>query len=422
MNQKEMLRSGLYDMFLSRLYGDKKVTIQQQRYCDLVDKFIQNFPDAGEPSLFSAPGRTEIGGNHTDHQQGCVVAASVDVDIAAAASANDIGLIRVLSEGFPLCVVDVSDLSIKEEEKNQTAALIRGVAAGMKERGYAIGGLDACMTSDVLSGSGLSSSAAFEVMMGTLLNHLYNDGAVDAVTIAQIGQYAENVYFGKPCGLLDQMACSVGGYVAVDFYNPDKPIVEKIDFDFGKSGYTMCIVDTRGSHADLTDEYAAIPAEMKSVAAYFGKDVLRQVPAFKFYQELGNLHGKVSDRALLRACHFYEENTRAQEMAHALKIRDFDRFLAISRESGQSSYMYLQNVYSGKDPQNQAVSLALYMAQRLLRGKGSCRVHGGGFAGTIQCFVPNEQVESFCQQMEQLCGEGSCHLLSIRPVGGVKLQ
>lgn len=419
---KNKILSGQLDSVLSSLYGAEHISTQKQRYADLLDKFAQTFPNASAPELFSAPGRTEIGGNHTDHQHGCVVAASVDLDIAAAAAKNDDGVIRVLSEGYPMNTVDLLDLSVRECEFNETSALIRGVAAGMTERGYEIGGFDVYMTSNVLQGSGLSSSAAFEVMMGTLLNHLYNDGKVDPVTVAQIGQYAENVHFGKPCGLLDQMACSVGGYVAVDFYDPSKPIVEKIDFDFTKSGYTMCIIDTKGSHANLTDEYAAIPGELKSVAAQFGKEVLRQIPAQSFYEKMGELRSVVSDRALLRASHFYEENIRAQEMAQALKTHDFEQFLHLSRESGLSSYMYLQNVYTCKDPQNQGVSIALCVAQRLLKGRGSCRVHGGGFAGTIQAFVPNEQVEHFRQKMEEICGEGTCHLLSIRPVGGVKLQ
>lgn len=418
---KNMLKDGVFNQKLAYLYGEEAVASQCNRFVTILDNFSKVFTNRLNPQLFSAPGRTEIGGNHTDHQHGCIVAASVDLDIGAAAEANGEQRIRVLSEGYPMTEVDLTDLSVREAEYNQTSALIRGVAAGMKERGYNIGGFDAYLTSNVLQGSGLSSSAAFEVMIGTILNHLFNDGAIDPIVIAQIGQYAENVHFGKPCGLLDQMACSVGGYVAVDFYDPSKPIVEKVDFDFAKSGYTMCIVDTKGSHADLTDEYAAVPAEMKQVAAYFGKDVLRQVPAQTFYEKMGELRSVVSDRAIMRACHFYEENRRAQQMAHALKIHDFDLFLKLSNESGLSSYMYLQNVYTCKDPQNQGVSIALCAAQRLLRGRGSCRVHGGGFAGTIQCFVPNEQVEDFRREMEKITGEGTCHLLSIRPVGGVKL-
>lgn len=418
---KKLLQNGLLDGKLAFLYGAEAVPYQCNRFVTILDNFLKSITNQLKPQLFSTPGRTEIGGNHTDHQHGCAVAASVDLDIAAAAAPNSEGLIRVLSEGYPLTTVELSDLSIHEAEYNQTPALIRGVADGFQQRGYSIGGFDVYMTSDVLQGSGLSSSDAFEVMIGTILNHLYNEGSIDPVTIAQIGQYAENVHFGKPCGLLDQMACSVGGYVAVDFYNPSKPIVEKIDFDFPQSGYTMCIVDTKGSHTDLTDEYTAVPADMKAVAACFGKNVLRQVPARDFYEKMGELRAKVSDRALLRASHFYEENIRAQQMAHALKTGDFEQFLLLSRESGQSSYMYLQNVYTCKDPQNQGVSLALCTAQRLLRGRGSCRVHGGGFAGTIQCFVPNEQVEEFRCEMEKITGEGTCHLLSIRPVGSVKL-
>ena len=386
-----------------------------------MEAYKKTFPNAAEPQFFSAPGRTEIGGNHTDHQHGCCVAASVDLDIAAAAAPNSDNCIRVLSEGYPLCVVDLGDLAVHPDQFNQTTALIRGVAAGMNERGYAIGGLDAYLSSNVLQGSGLSSSAAFEVLIGTLLNHLYNGGKIDPITIAQIGQYAENVYFGKPCGLMDQMACSVGGYISIDFGDPQKPIVKKLDYDFSQSGYTMCIIDTRCSHADLTDEYASMPEEMKSVAACFGKEVLRQVPEEAFYAQMGQLRGQVSDRALLRASHFYAENRRAQEMAQVLAAGDFEAFLRLSNASGQSSYMYLQNVYSCKDPAHQGVSLALCVAQRLLGGRGSCRVHGGGLAGTIQAFVPNEAVENFRQGMDAFLGEGSCHLLHIRPVGGYKL-
>ncbi len=418
---KNMLESGLLDQKLSYLYGEAAVSHQRDRFAAILEEFSKVYENRCNPQLFSAPGRTEIGGNHTDHQRGCIVAGSVNLDIGAAAEANGESVIRILSEGYPLTTVDLSDLSVKEAEYNQTSALIRGVAAGVKERGYNIGGFDAYLTSDVLQGSGLSSSAAFEVMIGTILNHLFNEGKIDPIVIAQIGQYAENVHFGKPCGLLDQMACSVGGFVAVDFYDPSKPMVEKVDFDFAKSGYTMCIIDTKGSHADLTDEYAAVPEEMKQVAAQFGKEVLRQVPMNEFYDKMGELRSVVSDRALMRASHFYEENRRAQQMAHALKTYDFDAFLRISNESGLSSYMYLQNVYSCKDPQNQGVSIALCAAQRLLKGQGSCRVHGGGFAGTIQCFVPNEQVENFRREMEKITGEGTCHLLFIRPVGGVKL-
>ncbi len=418
---KNKLENGQLNERLALLYGEAAVEKQKARYLAVLDKYRETFPTAGEPQLFSAPGRTEIGGNHTDHQHGCVVAASVDVDIVAAAAPNGEGVVRLLSEGYPLITVDLSDLSVKEEEKNQSAALIRGVAAAAKERGYSFGGFDAYMTSDVLQGSGISSSAAFEVMLGTILNYLYNNGEISSTVVAQMGQFAENVYFGKPSGLLDQMGCAVGGYVAMDFYDPKAPRVEKIDFDFGESGYTMCIVDSNSSHAELTDEYAAVPQEMKSVAAAFGKEVLRQVPAADFYEKMGQLRKELGDRAILRACHFYEENRRAQQIAHALKCGDFAEFLRLSTASGYSSYMYLQNVYSSKDVQQQGVSIALCNAQRLLAGRGSFRVHGGGFAGTIQCFVPNEMVPDFKEGMEALCGEGTCHLMRIRPVGAVKL-
>ncbi len=418
---KYQLESGLLDSKLAYLYGNAAVEKQKVRYLTVLEQYRETFPQGAEPELFSAPGRTEIGGNHTDHQHGCVVAASVDMDCIAAAAKNEDGVVRLLSEGYPLIVVDLSDLSIKEEEKNQSAALIRGVAAALQERGYCFGGFDAYMTSDVLQGSGLSSSAAFEVMLGTIFNYLYNNGDISSTVVAQMGQFAENIYFGKPSGLLDQMACSVGGYVAMDFYDPSTPRVEQIDFDFSKSGYTMCIVDSNSSHAELTGEYTAVPREMKAVAAAFGKEVLRQIPAHEFYGKMAELRKQLGDRAVLRACHFYDENLRAQQIAHALKCNDFPQFLHLSKESGYSSYMYLQNVYSSQDVQQQGVSLALCNAQRLLGGRGSFRVHGGGFAGTIQCFVPNEMVPDFKERMEALCGEGTCHLMRIRPVGAVKL-
>lgn len=419
---KERLASGGYDNTFAALYSKNQVESQKARYQEILRHFAETFPKAQEAEFFSAPGRTELGGNHTDHQHGCVVAASVDLDVVAAAAPNGDGVIRILSQGYPMTEVGLDSLEVKEEEKNKTAALIRGVAAGMKQRGYQIGGFDAYVTSNVLQGSGLSSSAAFEVMIGTLISNLFNQGSIDPITVAQVGQYAENVYFGKPCGLLDQMACSVGGYVAIDFYNPEKPVVEKINFDFSTTGHTMCIVDAGGSHADLTDDYAAIPQEMKQVAACFGKEVLRQVPAQEFYSALGSLRDKVEDRALLRAIHFFEENARAQEMAHTLCQKDFEGFRRVSLASGRSSFMYLQNVFTCKSPTEQKVSLALAVADVLLQGKGCFRIQGGGFAGTIQVFVPNDMVPQFQEKMEAVTGKGSCHLLSIRPVGGIKVE
>lgn len=419
---EQRLAQGAYSNTFQLLYGKNQEENQRARYQAVLGSFRKTFPGTEDVELFSAPGRTELGGNHTDHQHGCVVAASVDLDVVAAAGVNGEQVIRILSEGYPMVQVSLDSLSMVEEEKNTTNALIRGVAAGMRERGYQVGGFDAYVTSNVLQGSGLSSSAAFEVMVGTLVSYLFNQGQIDPVAVAQVGQYAENVYFGKPCGLLDQMACAVGGYVAIDFYNPQKPVVEKIEFNFSKTGHTMCIVDAGGSHADLTDDYAAITREMKQVAACFGKEVLRQVPPVEFYTALGSLRSKVEDRALLRAIHFFEENTRAQEMAHALRQKDFEGFRRVSLASGRSSFMYLQNVFTCKSPTEQKVSLALAVADVLLQGRGCFRIQGGGFAGTIQAFVPNDMVAGFKEKIEAVTGKGTCHLLSIRPVGGIKVE
>lgn len=420
--QIQKLQSGDFDKILSWLHPNTKdLSQEQQRFCHILQEFQQIFGDEASVRLFSAPGRTEIGGNHTDHQRGCVVGASIDLDIITAASPRNDNIVRFQSEGFPIFEVDLNDLTIHPEEVNQSTSLIRGIAAGLKEKGFQFGGFNAYASSNVLGGSGLSSSAAFEIMVGTLQNYLYNNGSIDPVTIAQVGQYAENKYFGKPCGLLDQAACSVGGYVAIDFYNPEKPIVEKIDFDFASCGYTMCIVDVGGSHADLTHEYAAVTSDMKTVAQYFGKEVLREVPAKDFYASMGSLREKVSDRAILRAYHFFEENIRAQEIAQALREKDFDRFKKLSTSSGQSSFMYLQNVYASSAPEEQCVSIALAASEHILKGKGAYRVHGGGFGGTIQVFVPNDMLEYYQTEIEKVTGQGTCHLLAIRPVGGVEI-
>lgn len=371
--------------------------------------------------VFSAPGRTEVGGNHTDHQRGCVLAAAVDLDTRAAVRLNGTSVIRLLSEGYPLCEVDLGDLSVRPQEKNTTAALIRGVAAGFVERGFGVRGFDAYVTSTVLPGSGLSSSAAFEVMLGTAMNHLFSCG-LDAVAIAQIAQFAENVYFGKPCGLMDQMASSVGGCVAIDFADPAAPVVTPVDFDFSACGHALCIIDSGASHADLTDEYAAIPAELHAVCALFGKDVLRQVPETEFYARLSEVRQAAGDRAALRAIHVYEENRRVAAEVDALRRGDFQRFLRVVNESGFSSQNLLQNVIPAGATTRQEVALALGLARHLLGGRGACRVHGGGFAGTIQAFVPEDMLASFRSSMEAVLGKGSCHVLSIRPWGGMVMS
>lgn len=371
---------------------------------------------------FSAPGRTEIGGNHTDHQRGCVLAAAVDLETIAEVTFNHQNCIRVQSEGYPLTVVELDDLSIREDEKNTTAALIRGVAAAFVQRGARLKGFDAEVYSTVLPGSGLSSSAAFEVLMGTICNELFFDRKLSAVEIAQIGQYAENVYFGKPSGLMDQAASSVGGMVFIDFADPDKPLVEQIDFDFEKAGHALCIIDSGADHADLTDEYAAIPRELKEVCTYFGKDVLREVPEEDFMRELPAMRGQVSDRAILRSIHFYQENKRVLQQKKALENNDFEAFLCLTTQSGYSSWMYLQNISPTGAAQHQEMALALALCDTILQGKGAYRVHGGGFAGTVQAFVPLYMLEEFKTNIERVLGADSCHVLRIRNEGGVRLR
>ena len=370
--------------------------------------------------FFSAPGRTEISGNHTDHQHGCVLAAAVNLVTVAEVTLNHFGLIRVQSEGYPVVEVDLNDLSVHEEEKNTTASLIRGVAAAFSQRGAQLEGFDARVRSSVLPGSGLSSSAAFEVLIGTICNELFFDKRLSAVEIAQVGQYAENVYFGKPCGLMDQTASSVGGMVFIDFENPDSPVVEQIDFDFAAAGHALCIIDSGADHADLTDEYAAIPGELKDVCAFFGKEVLRDIPEVDFFAALPELRHRVPDRAILRAVHFYQENSRVQRQAQALRDGDFDAFLRLVSESGRSSWMYLQNITPTGATEHQDVAVALALCDTLLQGRGAYRVHGGGFAGTVQAFVPLEILDSFKEGMERVLGEGKCHVLSIRSEGGIR--
>ena len=379
-------------------------------------------PQRNLKRFFSAPGRTEVGGNHTDHNNGRVLAAGVSLDVIAAVVPTDDGIIRIKSQGFPMDTVDSSDTEIKDEEENTSCALIRGVAAGMLRRGYKVGGFTAYTTSNVLKGSGLSSSAAFEVLVGTILSGLYNDFAVSPVEIAQISQFAENIYFGKPSGLMDQMASSVGSFITIDFADTANPVIEAIDFDFAASGHRLCIVDTKGSHSDLTPEYAAIPAEMRSVAQFFGKDYLRELTKADVMANLAALRAKLGDRAVLRALHFFGDNERVVKQAAALRSHDFKKFLKLINESGDSSYKYLQNIYASSNPAEQGLSLALYIASDVLSGEGACRVHGGGFAGTIQAFVPEEKLEKFKSAMEGVFGEGSCYVLSIRPFGGTEVS
>ena len=373
--------------------------------------------------VFSAPGRTELSGNHTDHQHGCVLAAAVNLEMLAWVKPNDSSIIRVMSEGYPMSVIDVTDLEIKEAEKNTTNALIRGVAAKFIQMGCEVKGFDAYVTSTVLPGSGLSSSAAYETLIGTIINHLYYGAKATAVEVAQIGQWAENVYFGKPCGLMDQTASSVGSVIGIDFADNANPIVEKIDLDLTANGYALCIIDSGADHADLTDEYAAITVELKNVCRIFGKEFLRDVDEDEFYANIANVRQVAGDRAALRAMHVFAENKRVEAQKAALRANDFDTFLKYVTESGLSSWRFLQNVTPKGRHEYQEVAFALALSEKLLAGtKGVCRVHGGGFAGTIQAFVPLEILDTFKAEIEKVLGEGKCHVLSVRAEGGVLVE
>ncbi len=413
------IRSGEYDGAFARLYGADQVAAQRERYVQAVAGFAATFGEDGAPLLlFSAPGRTEIGGNHTDHNHGRVLAGSVDLDVIAVVRPAA-GTVRVQSEGFPMDTVALDRLEPVEEEKNRSASLIRGTAARFAQLGYTIGGFDAYTTSNVLKGSGLSSSAAFEVLIGVILNHLYNDGRVNPVEIAQIAQYAENAFFGKPCGLMDQMASSVGNIITIDFADTDHPVIEQVDFDFSATGHALCIVDVGGNHADLTHEYAAVPAEMKAVAKSLGVEYLRQTDMATLLKNIPALRQQHGDRAVLRAIHFLRDNERVPQQVAALRAGDFERFKQLVIASGHSSFEYLQNVYASCAVEEQGMSLALALAQGVLDGCGAWRVHGGGFGGTTQNFVPLDKLEEFRTVLESVFGAGSCHVLSIRPCGGV---
>lgn len=421
---RHALTSGECDQVLAGLYAldgtDSSLAAARARVLRAIEEFQANFSPAEgvNAALFSGPGRTEIGGNHTDHQHGHVLCGSVDLDMLSCAAPNGLGVIWVISEGYPPLEVALDQLLPRAEERNTSAALVRGVAAKVQELGYSVGGFDAWVTSSVLSGSGLSSSAAYEVLVGNILNHFFCGGALTPIQIAKIGQYAENVYFGKPCGLMDQMGSSVGGAVAIDFADPAAPIVKKVDYDFSRSGHALCIVDTGSCHADLTDDYADITREMGAVAAHFDKQFLREVPESEFRAAIPSLRVRCGDRAVLRALHYYDDDRRAMEEAKALESGDFAHFLALVNASGISSAIHLQNTWSAADPSQQAIPVALAIGQELLEGTGAIRVHGGGFAGTIQAFVPNEKLTAFKAGMEQLLGPGKCHILHIRPQGG----
>lgn len=401
------------------LYDNVEET--KERYLNAISTFKKLYKRENF-NIFSAPGRTEIIGNHTDHQRGIAMAGSVNLDVIGIAAKNDSDFIRVVSYGYEKeDKVNVNELDIRENEKERSISLIRGIVKAFSDLGYKVGGLDIYVTSNVLKGSGLSSSAAFEVLIATVINHLYCDAKEDAVSIAKIGKYAENVYFGKPCGLLDQLASSVGGFVYMDFCDNNNPEVEKIELDYKKEGYTLCILDTGGNHADLTNDYADISGELKRISAYFGKDVLREVPYEDFKKEIKILREKFGDRAVLRAFHVYEENKRVVKAKTCLKEKDFNGFLQILKASGNSSFKYLQNVYSPSDTKQQGLTLALLIAEGILKEKGAFRVHGGGFAGTIQAFVPDELSDKYVTETENVFGKGKCHKLFIRPLGATKI-
>ena len=419
MELKKAVVENNYNNLFKDIYLDEgKIEYQKNRYINAIEKFESLYGEH-EVEIYSAPGRSEISGNHTDHQHGEVLAASINLDAIAIVKKNDV--IRLVSDDYDMITISLDDISKKEEEEGTTTALIKGVLAGLKERGNIIGGFDAYITSDVLIGAGLSSSAAFETLIGTIVSGLYNDMKVSAVDIAIIGQYAENVYFGKPCGLMDQMACSVGSLVHIDFADKANPIIDPVSFDFAKYGYSLCITDTKGSHADLTDEYAAVPAEMRAVAAVLGKEVLHGTSLKDLLEKADEIREKAGDRAYLRAIHFVTENARVQNAVSALREEDFDGFLKVVKASGDSSYKYLQNVYTNQDIKHQNVSVALAVSDAILGNNGVCRVHGGGFAGTIQAFVKDEAVKEYKDTLDKVFGEGACEVLKIRKYGGMKV-
>ena len=420
---KQELSDGVHAARLASLYccAPAETASEAARYAAVLDGLEKTFGSHAEAGLYSAPGRTEIGGNHTDHQHGRVLAGSVNIDMIAAAAPNDKNQLRVQSEGYDLCVIDLNDLEARKEEENTTASLLRGECAAFTQRGAKLAGLDVYISSDVPKGSGVSSSAAFEVLIGVILNDCFMTEKVSPIAIAQIGQWAENVYFGKPCGLMDQMASSVGNIITIDFASPAKPVVEPVAVDFSKAGLALCILDSGADHADLTDEYAAIPAECRAVAAVCGGEVLRDVPFETFLAKLPECRRQCGDRAVLRAFHVYADNDRVAKQVAVLRDGDFGTFLSLVNESGCSSWEYLQNVIPAGYKEHQEVGVTIAAAKHLLGDKGAVRVHGGGFAGTVQAFVPVEMLDEFKAGMEAILGEGRCHVLSIRPEGGAVL-
>lgn len=415
------IKDGSFDSKLIDIYVDEDMlSYQKDRYVKAIEKFEELYGEA-EVEIYSAPGRSEVGGNHTDHQRGQVLACGLNLDVIAIVCPTDDGIIKIVSDDYDIKEISVTDLDKRDSEENTSESLIRGVAKRLQDEGYKIGGFKTFMTSDVLRGSGMSSSAAFEVAIGTILSGVYNNMEVSPVFIAQASQYAENVYFGKPSGLMDQMASSVGSLVNIDFEDVNNPVIKKVEVDFAKFGHSLCIVDTKGSHADLTPEYAAVPVEMKKVAEFFGKEVLREVKEEDFYANIKDIREKAGDRAVIRAKHFFDDHNTVSLEVNALEKGDFEEFKKWITASGNSSFKYLQNVFPASFPQNQGLSIGLAVSEHVLDGKGAVRVHGGGFAGTIQAFVPDDMVADYRKAMDDLFGEGSCHVLKVRKYGGMKV-
>lgn len=417
---KTFINEGKLDDKLVELYGEKALDAQKERYIAILDNALHAFSDE-EARIYSAPGRTEIGGNHTDHQLGKVLAASLNLDVVACVIPTDDNIVTYASKGYNVKPVDVSDITIHEEEKNSTEALIRGVASGLNKRGYNAGGFKCYAESDVINGGGMSSSAAFEVLLGTIQNDLYNEGNVSTENVAKIGQFAENVYFMKASGLLDQMACSVGSFAAMDFKDPENPVVEKVPFDPADYGYDLIITDVKSSHADLSDEYSKVPLEMKAAAKVMGHEVLSEATLDELFDHVKEIREQCGDRAFLRAYHFLNETQRAHDEAEALKKQDIKTFFQLVRDSGRSSWMYLQNISVGSMPESQAVAIGLAISESVIHEDGAYRVHGGGFAGTIQAFVNKNTTGAFIERMEKTFGKGCCYILRIRDVGGIRL-
>ena len=416
---KAKIESGALSAY-ARLYANTDA--QKERFSHIAETFISLYGDA-EAVLLTVPGRSEISGNHTDHNRGCVLAGAIDRDVIAVAARNDLGLVRFFSEGYPAEEIKICECGNPGNYKNYTSsALIAGTVNGFSQRGYSVGGFDITMTSEVLKGSGISSSAAFEVMIGNALNHLYNGGRIDNAEVAKIAQYAENEYFGKPCGLMDQMACAVGGFVFIDFEDVKNPVVIPIDFSLDDAGYALCIVNTGGNHADLNDDYASVPREMKAVASALGREVLRGISEDELLTKIPMLRDTLGDRAVLRALHFIRENKRVTDARDALTDGRLDDFFRAVNESGSSSFKYLQNVYTTVNVSEQGLSLALALAERYLAGDGASRVHGGGFAGTVQIFVRKCRLPGLVELMDSVFGKGSAMALNVRPVGAARLE